>query len=108
MENRIEAKYKKMKEQIEKRIEDGLTTIEKAEKCGCELDMELQEYCKFQELKSLAVASRILTLEEGMTIYTSLGETVETFNSQPIHVKVVLTQLFAELLSQRIGGKVHV
>ena len=64
------------------------------------LDMEFDEYARFQTLKSLAVADGSLTTEEGMTIYAALGEQPNTFNKQPVHIKVVLTNFFKELLDK--------
>lgn len=103
--NRIIAAYGRMEKQIAQRIKDGLTTVEKVEQTCKALDMDLEEYCRFQELKSLAVASEKLTLEEGMTIYSSLGETLSVFNNQPVHVKSALTSLFKELLTWQIHEK---
>jgi hypothetical protein len=64
--------------------------------------MECLEYCRFQEIKTLAVAENRLSLEEGTTIYGFLGESVETFNTQPLPVKIALTTLFKYLLEGRI------
>ena len=66
------------------------------------LDMDVEEFCKFQDLKSLAVASGKLTLEEGQTVYGYLGNTPDVFNKQHVEVKAVLTGLFSELLQWRI------
>jgi hypothetical protein len=66
--------------------------------------MELGEYAKFQELKSHAFAMGKLTQEEAQTIYGLLGETPAHFNRQSIEVKVVLTQIFKELLGARIAA----
>jgi len=97
--NRVAAAYQKMEEQIQKRIADGVTTEQAVAKTNESLNMSINEYCKFQEAKSLAVASGKLSADEGMTIYNSLGESVETFNGQPVHVKAVLTKIFSELLT---------
>ena len=50
-----------------------------------------------------SVADGTLSLDEGMTIYQSLGETLEHFNNQPIHVKSVLTSIFQELLTKQLN-----
>ena len=87
-----------MEKQIAQRIVDGLTTQNAVDDVGNSLDMAIDEYCKFQELKSLAVLEDRLTIDEGMTIYNCLGNSVETFNNQPVHVKSVLTSLFMTLM----------
>ena len=96
--NRISAAIENTEKTIQKRIADGIVTVERVEEVRKSLDMDLLEYVKFQELKSLAVANQTLSLEEGMTIYSYLGESVETFNNQPVAVKSLLTTLFAEML----------
>jgi hypothetical protein len=102
--NRVLIAVKKMKGQIEQRLATGVTTTEKVVETHKALDMEFMEYCKFQELKSLAVANGKLSAEEGQTIYNYLGETVDTFNGQPVEVKAVLTQIFSELLKARMAA----
>lgn len=102
MSNRITAAFARMEAQIADRIAKGLTTKAKVKDAAKALDMSIEEHAKFQTLKSLAVAEEKLTLDEGQTIYVALGETVSTFNKQPVHVKSVLTNLFQELLSARI------
>jgi hypothetical protein len=67
-----------------------------------QLDMEFLEYVRFQELKSLAFAQGDLTLEDANLVYYHLGNTVDHFNSQPVHVKLVLTMLFARLLKKQM------
>lgn len=101
--NRIAAAIVRMKAQIEDRIARGLTTAEKVEETRKAFDMDIIEYAKFQELKTLAVSQGKLTLEEGQTVYNYLGEIPSTFNRQPVHVKYALTSLFKELLQQRLG-----
>ncbi len=87
---------------IETRLADGRTTQDNLDKLHGELDAELLEFFKFQELKSLAVSEQILTLDEGMTVYRYLGESPETFNGQRLAVKVTLTELFRELMGARV------
>src|SRR5262245_56436425 len=102
MANRITAAFARMEAQIADRIANGLTTAEKVRYVHKTLDMDLSEFVKFQTLKTLAVAQGLLTPEEGESIYVCLGESVQTFNDQPIHVKSVLTSFFAELLKAQI------
>ena len=91
--NRILIAVDRMQAQI---AAQNLTT-EKIESISEAMNMSLREYVRFQELKTLAVGSK-LTLEEANTVYGFLGNTVEHFNTQPLAVKVTLTKLFAELL----------
>ena len=108
MENRITAAFARMKDQIADRIAKGLTTAERVRDLHTTLDMDLAQYVKFQQAKTLAVASGLLTADEGQSVYICLGESVQTFNDQPIHVKSVLTSFFAELLTVQIrqrGGR---
>ena len=108
MTNRITDAFARMEAQIADRTAKGLTTAQKVRDLHKTLDMDLTEYVKFQNLKTLAVAQELLTLEEGNSLYAALGESVQTFNDQPIHIKVVLTSFFAELLMLQIrqrGGR---
>jgi hypothetical protein len=102
MANRITAAFALMEAQIAHRIAKGLTTAEKVRDVHKMLDMDLAEYAKFQTVKTLAVAQGLLTSEEGQSIYLCLGECVQTFNDQPVHVKSVQTSLFAELLTAQV------
>jgi uncharacterized protein YerC len=94
-----------MGKQINQRVVDGLATPEKIIEMHAKLDFGVDEYCTFQELKSLAQASGKLTFEEATTIYAYLGESVTTLNAQPVAVKVVLTKVLQELLAQKINGQ---
>lgn len=96
--NRIAASVRKMEAQIKERISLMMTTKARVEATGKSLDMGLGEFARFQELKSLAVATGKLTAAEGQYVYALLGETPSVFNGQPVAVKAVLTQLFRELL----------
>lgn len=100
-ENKVSLAIVKMKKQIADRIKAGLVTKEKVADLHKKLDMELGEYVRFQEAKSLAFASGLLTGNEAQTIYRFLGNAPDHFNKQPIEVKVVLTKVFEELLLLR-------
>jgi|SRR6185437_1327309 len=102
MANRITDAFTRMEAQIADRITNGLTTAERVRGLHQTLDMDLNDYAKFQTLKTLAVAQGLHTPEEGQSVYVCLGESVQTFNEQPIHVKSVLTSFFAELLTAQI------
>lgn len=65
--------------------------------------MGVQEFVKFQELKSVAVTDKTLSLEEAQEIYKYLGNTPDHFNAQPLAVKVVLTEIFMMLMKKSMG-----
>jgi hypothetical protein len=73
---------------------------EKTAEVSKKMDMALDEYCRFQTLKSLASTNGKLTLDEAQTVYGYLGNTPEHFNGQPLAVKWVLTEVFASLLKR--------
>ena len=93
--NRITLAIERAKALIAKK---GLSA-EKLAELHKSMDMELDEYCRFQTLKSNAVGSQ-LTLDEAQTIYGFLGNTLEHFNRQPLEIKWVLTEVFATLLKR--------
>ena len=103
--NRITDAVARMSAQIAERLRAGQTTPDAVTRCDRSLDMAIDEYCAFQDMKSHAHMSGGLSLDEAQTLYGYLGETPETFNRQPVHVKAVLTQVFQELLSARIAAK---
>jgi len=105
MANRVAVAIALREKTILDRLARGLVTQDKVTALHKELDMDLGEYVKFQEHKSLAVASGKLSTEEGMTIYRYLGNTPETFNGQSVAVKSVLTGLFAELLKMSLQSR---
>ena len=103
--NRVSTMIQQQEAAIAQRLTTGKATQEQLDSLHLALNMELGEYCRFQELKSLACLSGLLTLEEGQLIYQYLGNTVETFNGQSLAVKVVLTKVFEELLTMQIRAK---
>lgn len=79
-------------------IQDKNLDQTKLDELSTSLNMDWDLYVRLQERKSLACASGKLSLEEAQTVYGYLGESVETFNAQPLEVKIVLTKLLEELL----------
>ena len=100
--NRVTAAIEKAKAQIAKRLEAGIITEDRVAELDKGLNMELGEFCRFQELKSLAHMEGRLTIDEAQSVYALLGNTPEHFNRQPVEVKSVLTKVFGELLASRI------
>ena len=68
-------------------------------KLSASLDMDAGEHAHLQTLKS-AMVGTALTLEEAHEIYVVMGEHVNVFNSRPVHQKVVITKLMAELMQR--------
>lgn len=101
MENRILTAIQKRKEDIARKLSSGEVTQEKLKSLHKKLDMDVMEFCKFQNIKSLAMLKGKLSQDEAQTVYNLLGENYFTFNNQPIEVKAVLTRLFGELLEMR-------
>ena len=99
--NRISAAIEKMKVQVESKN----LPPEKIASVSKSLDMEFDEFVVFQTQKNVAMMHGKLTLEETQTVYGYLGETLEHFNAQAVHVKAVLTKLLCELLNQKIKAK---
>jgi hypothetical protein len=96
--NRVAGAIEALRNKIAQRIGDGITTQADIDALHKTLNMSLLEFCRFQERKSAAMGSR-LNEAEAQLIYHYLGNTPEHFNGQPIEVKTVLTQVFAELLA---------
>lgn len=96
--NRVLSSIDRMEKQIKSRIAEGITTEQEIEKTNKLLDLSPEEHSIFQTKKSLAQQNGILTLDESMTVYNLLGESVTVFNKQPVHIKAVLTKLFSELM----------
>ncbi len=100
--NRIANAIEQKGNEIQAKIDAGTLAQEKVDGTHAALDMELDEYCSFQNLKSIASMDGGLTVTEAQTVYGYLGETPEHFNKQSIGVKVVLTMLHNELLGRKI------
>ena len=103
--NRVSTMIRQYQESISQRLANGTVTQQKLDDLSRNLNMDVGEYCRFQQLKSLAFAGGKMMLEEAQTIYVYLGESVETFNVQPVAVKAVLTKVFEELLEMQISLK---
>ena len=100
--NRIATSIATAKQSIEDKLASGKLTQEKVDKAHKDYDLAFDEYCKFQELKSLASINGTLSLDEANLVYHYLGNTPAHFNRQPVEVKGVLTQIFLKLLKMRI------
>lgn len=105
MSNRIQAALIRTETRIKERLAARLVTQAQIDALHTTLDMGAGEHAKFQELKSLAFANGELNLEEAQQLYMLLGNQVGVYNSQPIHVKSILTQMYAELLKKHMGQR---
>ena len=103
--NRVAQMIERQENTIAQRLATGQSTKEQVDALHKTLNMQLDEYCRFQQIKSLAFAGGKITADEAQTIYVHLGTSVDFFNSRPIAVKVVLTQIFQEFLEMLIKAK---
>jgi hypothetical protein len=101
--NRVTASIARAKARIADRMASGAVTEQSIGELHKRLDMNAGEFCRFQELKSVAMLEGKLTQEEAQTIYAMLGNTPEHFNRQPVEVKSTLTQIFGELLEKSMA-----
>ena len=76
---------------------------EKLEQMRKGLDMELDEYVTFQNLKSIAATDGTMELDAAQHVYNRIGNTVEQFNRLPLDEKWVFTELLQKLLNKKIG-----
>lgn len=109
MANRIKDAVDRAELRVAAKLASGEITQAKADQCRKDMDMPLDEFCKFQSLKSFAFACGKLSLEEATYVFEMLGDTPSVFNARSVAEKTVLSQLFAELLEleiRRRGGRV--
>jgi hypothetical protein len=100
--NRVILGIERAKAQIKDRLAGGVITEQDVAKLAGELNMDIAELARFQELKNIAMMEGRLTQEEAQTIYSLLGETPDHFNGQPVEVKSILTKIFGELLEKSV------
>jgi len=100
--NRIFDAIVKMRTNIDQRLASGAVTQETLDTLHKSLDMDVLEYCKFQETLG---ANETMTPEEAQFIYALLGNIPDTFNAQPLEVKCILTQVFKELLERKMARR---
>lgn len=74
------------------------------ERLDREMDIDAEEYSVFQERKSLAQASGVLTVDEATSIYAILGSGPADFNAQTLARKVIVTQTVKELLAASLAA----
>lgn len=101
MANRVELGIAKLTEVMKKKLAAGEVSQEQIDKLNKSLELDMQEYCMFQEEKSLASMDGRLNLEEAQSVYHYLGECPSTFNAQPFEVKYVLTEVWTSLLKSK-------
>ena len=101
--NRVLTGIEIMAAQIKSRIEQGLTTQAQVDATSTKLNLDLEEWTMFQEIKSLALAQEKLTHSEATTIYAMLGNGPDDFAKLDVAQKVILTKIFQELLGWKIS-----
>lgn len=98
MSNRVINGINKATAVLAERLQSGAVTQAQLDELHKNLDMSFSEYCRFQELKSLASMNGKLSLDEAQTIYGMIGEDPSTYNALPLANKIVITEVFGELL----------
>lgn len=68
--------------------------------------LTMAEYAALQEMKSLAAASGLITLEEAQTLYGYLGESLGTFERQSLAVRIVCVKCTLELITMNSAAMV--
>ena len=90
--NRITNAIEKMKNVTKNLTKEKIDELQKI------VDIDFEEFVKFQDVKSLAFASGVLNLDEAQTIYNLLGSSYIEFNKHSLEVKYVMNQTLKELL----------
>jgi hypothetical protein len=103
MANRILAAIERRKADIASALASGSLSEDRIEALRRALDLDAGEHARFQDLKSLACAKGVLTLEEGLTLFQLLGGTPAIFNARDCATKSVLTAVFRELIGREIA-----
>lgn len=98
MPNRIADAIAASEKHIAKQLAEKKITKAKIEEMRAVLNMDCLEHAKFQEHKSLAVATGVLTTDEGMTVYNLLGGTVTVYNRRSLAEKSILYTLYMQML----------
>lgn len=103
MPNRVQERITQAKQAIQSKLDAGAITASLLEECSNDpaTQLTLTEYCDFQELKTLAVANNVITLEEGQFVYRLLGESLSTFHKQDLPTRIVLMKFYAQLIQLR-------
>ena len=105
--NRIISAIERQKNKIAENVALKAITPEKLKQTHSSLNIPLDEFVLFQDLKGIAMLHGKITQDEAQTIYGYLGESPEHFNAQPLEVKATLTKMFSELLTLKITGKLY-
>lgn len=100
MVNRILAAYERNKALVESRQ----LTAERAESLSRALDIDLEEFIAFNNVRAQAQAGGRISYEESTVAYEYL-HSVDAFNKAPLYAKVTLTALLRELLAWSINQR---
>ena len=79
-----------------------MTTQDMLDRLSTDLDLDLMDHKAYQDCKSRAHLLGKITTDEAQQMYIWLGELPETFNSQKLAVKVLVTKIIGELLQAGI------
>jgi hypothetical protein len=83
---------------------DTLEKLKALDESSDTMKLDLSLFVAFQEVKSLAVAMELITLDEGITLYNILGGSSDHFNRQSLAERVVCIQHFKQLMEWKVAG----
>lgn len=70
------------------------------------LDLSLEEFVAFQNIKSRAQVLGKINLDEAMTIYAALGEGGNWAADTDLATKLIVTQIMEELITMQLAGRI--
>jgi hypothetical protein len=104
MDNKIQKLVQQVQKTLDEKLAEEMLTQEQIDKASLNLNINVLELCKFQELKSLAYTQGVLNLDEANYVYNLLGNSPTTFNSRTLAEKTIVTKLMQELLAPRVSA----
>ena len=79
----------------------GRCSVDQLDRLESSCMLECDEYIRFQELKSIHAGS-LLSMDEAMTVYGILGESLNHFHSQRLSHRITCLKIFTELLEHSL------
>jgi len=101
--NRVELAIIEARTAFDLQLASGKITRADLDKASKGLDLDAESHATLQEAKSAYTGSR-LTLEEAISLYCYLGNSVSVFNRQPVEVKAAVMMIIAALIRPLEGA----